>query len=83
MAQLTIRNIDEAVLQALKRRAAAAGRSMEEEARRCLAVATGVDREGARARLAKARAELKSRSDRPAEALVREARDERTRQLSG
>ena len=34
MGQLTIRNVDEAVVQALRRRAAAAGTSTEEEARR-------------------------------------------------
>lgn len=83
MAQMTIRNIDDAVMQALRRRAAAAGRSTEEEARRALAMATGVDRDGARARLAQVRSMLGRHEDRLAEDLVREMRDERTRKLSG
>jgi len=82
MAQITIRNLDDAVMQALCRRAAAAGRSVEDEARRSLAIATGVDREIARARLDAVREMLKTRTDMPAEDLVREMRDSRTRDLS-
>jgi hypothetical protein len=36
MAQILIRNIDDAVIEALRRRAAARGTSVEEEARRIL-----------------------------------------------
>lgn len=75
MAQITIRKLDDAVMQALRKRAAAAGRSVEDEACRSLAIATGVDREVARARLDAARAVLKSHTDRPVEDLVREMRD--------
>ena len=52
MGQMVIRNIDDAVLEALRRRAAAAGTSMEEEARRALAAAVGLEREAAVRRLA-------------------------------
>jgi plasmid stability protein len=51
MAQIVIRNIDEAVVAALRRRAAASGTSMEEQARRALARAVGLDREAAARRL--------------------------------
>jgi antitoxin FitA len=82
MAQITIRKLDDAVMQALRKRAAAAGRSVEDEARRSLAIATGVDREVARARLDAVRKTLKEHTDTPAEDLVREMRDTRTRDLS-
>lgn len=83
MAQITIRKLDDAVMQALRKRAAAAGRSVEDEARRSLAIATGVDREVARARLEAVRNLLKGHTDTPAEDLLREMRDSRTRDLSG
>jgi len=51
MAQIVIRNMDDAVLAALRKRAAASGTSMEEQARRALAKAVGLDREAALRRL--------------------------------
>lgn len=51
MAQIVIRNIDYAVIEALRRRAAACGTSTEEQARRALAQAVGLDREEAVRRL--------------------------------
>jgi plasmid stability protein len=51
MAQIVIRNIDDAVVNALRRRAAASGTSMEEQARRALARAVGLDSEAAVRRL--------------------------------
>jgi plasmid stability protein len=51
MAQMLIRNIDPAVIHALRERAAASGTSMEEQARRALAKAVGLDREAAARRL--------------------------------
>jgi plasmid stability protein len=51
MAQIVIRNIDAAVVDALRRRAAACGISMEEQARRALTSAVGLDREEAARRL--------------------------------
>ena len=51
MGQIVIRNIDAAVIEALRQKAAAHGTSMEEQARRALAKAVGLDREGAARRL--------------------------------
>ena len=51
MAQILIRNIDGAVISALRQRAALSGTSMEEQARRALAKAVGLDREAALGRL--------------------------------
>jgi len=51
MAQILIRNIDGAVISALRQRAALSGTSMEEQARRALAKAVGLDREAALRRL--------------------------------
>ena len=51
MGQIVIRNLDDAVLVALRKRAAASGTSMEEQARRALAQAVGLDREAALRRL--------------------------------
>jgi plasmid stability protein len=55
MGQIIIRNIDSAVIEALRRRAAACGTSMEEQARRALTSAVGLDREAAAGRLAEIR----------------------------
>lgn len=55
MGQIVIRNIDAAVIEALRHRAAACGTSMEEQARRALAKAVGLDRESAVRRLAEIR----------------------------
>jgi plasmid stability protein len=51
MGQIVIRNIDDAVLEALRRRAAETGTSMEEEARRALAASVGLTRKEALQRL--------------------------------
>lgn len=51
MAQIVIRNLDEAVVNALRRAAAANGISMEEQARRALTQAAGLDRQEAARRL--------------------------------
>jgi plasmid stability protein len=51
MAQILIRNIDGALISALRQRAALSGTSMEEQARRALAKAVGLDREAALRRL--------------------------------
>jgi plasmid stability protein len=55
MGQIVIRNIDTAVIEALRRRAAACGTSMEEQARRALANAVGLNRDAAARRLAEIR----------------------------
>jgi antitoxin FitA len=51
MAQIVIRNLDEAVVDALRKRAADCGTSMEEQARRVLTNAVGLDRAEAVRRL--------------------------------
>lgn len=51
MGQIVIRNIDDTVLEALRRRAAEAGTSTEEEARRALAASVGLHRKQALRRL--------------------------------
>jgi plasmid stability protein len=55
MGQIVIRNIDPAVVEALRRRAATCGTSMEEQARRALAKAVGMDRQSAAHRLTEIR----------------------------
>ena len=55
MAQIVIRNLDDAVLKALRRRAADCGTSMEEQARRALTSAVGLDRAAAARRFAEFR----------------------------
>ena len=63
MAQIVIRNIDDAVVAALRERAAASGTSMEEQARRALARAVGLDRETAVRRLDDIRDRIGRRED--------------------
>ncbi len=55
MGRIVIRNLDDAVIEALRRRSAASGVSTEEEARRALAAAVGLDRIAASQRLAEVR----------------------------
>src|SRR5215207_4384281 len=89
MGTITIRRLDDAVIEAIKRRAAEAGRSMEEEARRTLQKAFG---ETERARLrAEAVAHIRDLHARgllpkgggvDSVDLIREMREERERQLA-
>jgi plasmid stability protein len=58
VSQIVIRNIDAAVIEALRRRAAACGTSMEEQARRALTKAVGLDREAAARRLTEIRRKI-------------------------
>jgi antitoxin FitA len=51
MGQILIRNLDDAVLDALRRRAHARGLSVEEEARRALTASMGLTRSEALARI--------------------------------
>ena len=51
MGQILIRNLDDAVVHALRRRAAERGSSVEEEARQALAASVGLTRAEAIARL--------------------------------
>ncbi|MGH7061566.1 MAG: FitA-like ribbon-helix-helix domain-containing protein [Stellaceae bacterium] len=79
MARVLIRNIDEAVIKALRERAAVTGTSMEEEARRALAQSVGLDRAAALQRLDQIReaiGRLQGRS------VVEDLRRDRRRDLS-
>ena len=58
MAQILIRNIDGAVLDRLRQRAALSGISLQEEARRALAAAAGLTRDAALLRLDVVRAKI-------------------------
>jgi antitoxin FitA len=58
MGQIVIRGVDDAVLAALRKRAALSGTSMEEQARRALAKAVGLDREAALRRLDEIRRQI-------------------------
>jgi plasmid stability protein len=58
VGQILIRNLDDAVLQALKERAASTGASLEEEARRALAASVGLTRAEAIARIDAVRARI-------------------------
>ena len=75
MAQVTIRNLDEATVGALKTRAAAKGRSLEQELRILLTEAA----HPTRAQVQEMAAAIRALSRRPVtadlEALVREDRD--------
>jgi plasmid stability protein len=86
MTQLTIRRLDPRVIEKLKARAAAAGHSMEEEARQILGESVLEDQ------LSRQRAWLKQMEAKQRElfgdrvfpdssSLFREMRDERTRQI--
>jgi len=55
MGQIVIRNIGTAVIEALRRRAAVCGTSMEEQARRALTKAVGLDRAAGARRLSEIR----------------------------
>ena len=55
MGQIVVRNLDDAVIEALRRLAAANGTSTEAQARRALARAVGLDRAAAFERLAEIR----------------------------
>jgi plasmid stability protein len=79
MAQLTVRNVDDRVVRALKQRAAAHGRSAEAEHREILRAAVVQDggrKESFAVRAARLRSRL--RSDVDSAALVRADRDRDT-----
>ena len=79
MAQLTVRNVDDRVVRALKQRAASHGRSAEAEHREVLRVAllqNGAPKESFAVRTARLRRRL--RSDVDSAALVRADRDRDT-----
>jgi plasmid stability protein len=77
MGQVLIRNIDDAVLAALRARAAARGLPLEAELRDVLTRAAGHPRADLAAEFAAMRALTPDKPHRPAEDLVRESRTER------
>ena len=77
MAQLLVRGIPQDVVDALKRRAAARGRSAEAEHRAILEEALKPGRAGFWQRAAKLREETRGRITIPSEELIRQDRDER------
>jgi plasmid stability protein len=76
MGQILIRNLDDAVLDALRRRAAEHGASLEEEARRAIAASVGLVKADALARLDEVRTRI-GRLDGPS--LVEDLRRDRDR----
>jgi len=75
MGQILVRNLDDAVIDALRRLAAASGTSTEEQARQALARGVGLDRVAAFERLAEVRHSI-GRLDGPSSLeLLREDRD--------
>ena len=75
---LSVRNLDDALIRALKRRAAVHGRSAEAEVREILRQALVHEPSNAFDRLAaELRALTAGRAHTPAEILLRESRDER------
>jgi plasmid stability protein len=78
MAQITIRQLDDALVARLRKRAAASGRSMEQEVREILAAACAGQPEVV-ARLRQRRASYGGRIFSDSADIVREMRDQRTR----
>lgn len=81
MGNITIRNIDDSLMQALEERASAAGRSLEEEARQILREAANPDDGSVWGRMRRFRSSLGARSFPDSGDTLREIRDERTAQL--
>lgn len=77
MGQVLVRNLDDAVIQALKARAVARGLSLEAELRDVLTRAAWHPRADLAAELAAVRAKTPKTPRRLAEELVRDSRDER------
>jgi plasmid stability protein len=75
MAQILIRNIDDAVIEALRRRAAARGTSVEEEARRILTRTVDLGRAASVRRLAEVRRDIGRVEDLSAVSDLRRDRD--------
>jgi plasmid stability protein len=75
MANLSIRNLDEGVVERLRRRARSHNRSLEAEIRDILTDATHISREEFWAYAAKRREELRGKWDGDLTAMIREDRD--------
>ncbi len=75
MAQILVRNLDDACVERLKSRAVHNGRSLQAEAKLILEQATQVDMARAREMAARFRARLGRRSDLDSADIIRELRD--------
>jgi len=75
MAQVLVRNLDEATVTALKARAKAHGRALEQELRMILTAAARPTREEALARAAELRARMKPIEDFDVVEIIRRDRD--------
>jgi plasmid stability protein len=76
MAQILIRNLDEATIERLKLRAAQSGRSLQAEVKMILDQAAHVDSQTARLAVARIRKKLKARPVSDSADLLREERYE-------
>jgi antitoxin FitA len=77
MGQILVRNLDDAVIEALEARASSRGRSLEAELRDLLTRAARYPRAEFVGELAAVREKTPTKARRLAEDLVREGRDER------
>lgn len=75
MGQILVRNLDDAVIAALRRLAASSGTSTEEQARRALARAVGFDRAVAVKRLDEVRKRIGRLPGPSLGEIIRQARD--------
>lgn len=75
MAQILVRNLDDACVERLKSRAVHNGRSLQAEVKLILEQATKVDMARAREMAARFRAKLGRRSDLDSTDIIREFRD--------
>lgn len=75
MGQLLVRNLDDSVIAALRRRAQSTGVSLEEAARQALAAAVGVSRDDALAKLDAVRRRIGRIADVDAVDVLRADRD--------
>ena len=81
MGNITIRDIDDSLMQALEERASAADRSLEEEARRILRQAARPDDGDVWERMRAFRSRLGDRTFPDSGEVLREIRDERAARL--
>jgi plasmid stability protein len=75
MAQILVRNLDQRVVRRLKKRAKAAGRSLQAEAKAILEDAAKLDMDAARKALERFSRQFKGRTFSDSTELIREDRD--------
>jgi plasmid stability protein len=83
MAAISIRNLDKSVVDALKKRAAAAGRSMEEEARQTLENSVRQDKDRAFERMRELSKRIGRLKGPSSVEIIRKMRDERANRTFG